>query len=117
MARPSRIAGEVKCPRGAARQARTLLEVPRRSFKRVVNRGLLGAVPVSARQANRDLLVVAMITGVGLLLTIGLAVLFPLAANTISLAFERDLITVPLDEKNVSMTSLLVPLSQKVAGD
>ena len=24
----------------------TLLEVPRRSFKRVVNRGLLGAVPV-----------------------------------------------------------------------
>ena len=95
----------------------TLLEMPRRSFKRVVNRGLLGAVPVSARQANRDLLVVAMITGVGLLLTIGLAVLFPLAANTISLAFERDLITVPLDEKNVSMTSLLVPLSQKVAGD
>lgn len=43
---------------------------------------------LSARQANRDLLVVATITGVGLLLTIGLAVLFPLAANAISLALS-----------------------------
>ena len=43
---------------------------------------------VRARETDSDLIVIVTIAGVGLLLTLGLAVLSPLAANAVGLAWS-----------------------------